>query len=80
MVQKVYLKIVLIVLFYELQFFDNFILAKEPFAKAIRSFETCVLVNSNLWGKLFSALKSPTTFDETFKVTSASFFILSFPN
>ena len=28
--------------------FDNFILAEELFAKALRSFETCVLVNYNL--------------------------------
>ena len=28
--------------------FNNFILADEPFAKAIRSFETCVLNNYNL--------------------------------
>ena len=27
--------------------FDNFILAEELFAKAFRSFETCVLVNNN---------------------------------
>ena len=31
--------------------FDNFILAEEPFAKAFRSFETCVLVNNNLYEK-----------------------------
>ena len=35
--------------------FDNFILADEPFAKALQSLETCVLVNSKLWGKLFSS-------------------------
>ena len=33
--------------------FDNFILADEPFAKALRSFETCVLVNNNLCGIFF---------------------------
>ena len=33
------------------QVFDNFILAEELFAKVLRSFETCVLVN-NLCGKL----------------------------
>ena len=31
--------------------FDSLILAEELFAKALRSFETCVLVNKNLWGK-----------------------------
>ena len=28
--------------------FDNFILAEELFAKALRGLETCVLVNNNL--------------------------------
>ena len=40
--------------------------ADEPFAKALRSFETCVLVNKNLCEKLFSSLESPTTFEEIF--------------
>ena len=31
--------------------FDSFILAEEPFAKAFQSFETCVLVNNNLYEK-----------------------------
>ena len=35
--------------------FDDFLLAHEPFAKPLRSFETCVLVNNNLCGKLFSS-------------------------
>ena len=30
--------------------FDNYVLAKKSFAKALRSFETCVLVNNNLSG------------------------------
>ena len=58
--------------------FDNFILAKELFAKALRSFETCVLVNNKLCRKLFSSLKSPLTFDEIFKATSVFFFIPDF--
>ena len=33
--------------------FDNFTLAEELFAIVLRSFETCVLVNNNLYGKLF---------------------------
>ena len=45
--------------------FHNFILADELFAKALRSLETCVLVNKNLWRKLFSSLELPTTIDET---------------
>ena len=48
--------------------FDNFVLAEEPFAKALRSIETCILVNNNLCGKLVSSLESLTTFDESFKL------------
>ena len=75
MVLKVYVKILLIAYFMQLSF-DNFILADELFAKALRSLETCVLVNNYLRGKLFSSLESPTTFDEIFfNVTSVPFFI-----
>ena len=35
-------------MFYAIEFFDNFILADEPLAKALQSFENCVLVNNNL--------------------------------
>ena len=58
--------------------FDNFILADEPFEKTLRSLETCVLVNNNLWGKLFSSLESQIIFDEIFKVTPVLFFIADF--
>ena len=58
--------------------FDNLILADEFFAKALGSLETCVLVNSNLCGKLFPSLESPTMFDQSFKVTSVLFFIPDF--
>ena len=71
MVLKVYLEILLIV-------FDNSILAEELFTKALQTFETCVLVNNNLCGKLFSSLESPTTFDGIFKVTLVLFFIPDF--
>ena len=76
MVLKVYLKIFLIALLYAIEFL--IILAEELFTKALRGFETCVLVNNNLCGKLFSSLESPTTIDESFKVTSVSFFIPDF--
>ena len=59
-------------------FFDNFILAVEPFAKASRRFGTCPLVKDNLCGKLVSSLESMTIFDEIFKVTSVLFFIQNF--
>ena len=55
--------------------FDSFVLAEELFAKALRSFETCALVNNNLCGELFSSLESPTIFGEIFKVTLVPFFI-----
>ena len=37
--------------------FDNFILTEELFSKFLRSLGSCVLVNNNLWGKLFSSLE-----------------------
>ena len=44
--------------------------------KAFEKFyKTCVSVNKNLCGKLFSSLESPTAFDERFKVTSVPFFV-----
>ena len=48
--------------------FDKFILAEELFAKALLSFETCVLVNENFCRKLFSSLESPTkkTFSKSY--------------
>ena len=58
--------------------FDNFILADEPFAKTLQSFQRFVLVNSNLWGKLFSSSESPIIIDEILKVISVPFFIYDF--
>ena len=55
--------------------FGNFILAYEPFAKALLSLETCASVNNNLCGNLFSWFESPFTFDKRFKVTSVPYFI-----
>ena len=40
--------------------------ADETFVKADQSFETCVLVNNNLCGNLFSSLELPRTFNEIF--------------
>ena len=37
-------------------------LAEELFAQALWFFETCKLVNNNLWGKLISSLEPPTKF------------------
>ena len=58
--------------------FENFILADEPFAKALRIFETYVLVSNNLCGKLVSSLEFPIKFDERFKVNLVPFFIADF--
>ena len=41
-------------------------LAGELFAKALQSLETCVLVNNNLCGKLYSSLELRITLDEIF--------------
>ena len=44
------------------------ILGDDLFAKAFWRFETCLLVNSNLWGKLVSP--SRMIFDGNLKTTS----------
>ena len=66
----------MVVLFYAIQVFDNFIVAQKFIAKALRSFEASVLVNNNLYWKLFSSLESLTPFDGNFKVTSVPFLFL----
>ena len=48
--------------------FDNFTLTDEFFAKALRSFETCLSVSINLRGKLFSSSELPIMFDEILKL------------
>ena len=55
--------------------FENFILADQPFAKALRVFETYVSFNNNLYGKLFSSLELPIKTDERFKFTSVPFLL-----
>ena len=54
--------------------FHNYISAEKLFGKALRSFETCVLVKNNLCRKLFLSLEFVTAF-EIFQVTSITFFI-----
>ena len=68
MVLEVYLKILLIVLVYTILFvFTKFkFIVDELFAEALRSLETCLLVNDILCGKLLSSLELPITFDERF--------------
>ena len=58
--------------------FDNFILAEELIAKALQSLKIYVLLNNNLYGKLFSSIESPTILDKNFKVTSVPCFVWDF--
>ena len=51
--------------------FDKFVLADGPFAKSLQSFETCVLVNRNLWRKAFDEL-----FRKHFRVVSLRYLFL----
>ena len=52
--------------------FHNLISLDDLLAKALRRFETYLLVNYNLWGKL--VLSSPTIFDDNLKTTSVPLF------
>ena len=45
----------------------------NTFAKALRSFETCVSVNNNLCGKLVLSLEFPMKFNERFKFALVPF-------
>ena len=58
--------------------FDNFILAEKIFANGLKSFESCVLVNNYLCGKLFLSLESAIAFDESFRVTPKPLFVPDF--
>ena len=49
--------------------------AAVPFTKALGIFETCELVNNNLFAKLVASLELPIKLDERFKITSVPFFI-----
>ena len=58
--------------------FWNFIWTDRPFEKVLQSFETCVLVNNNLYRKLVLSLELPTTFDERFILTWVPFFMADY--
>ena len=58
--------------------FDSIVPVDELFAKALRRFATCLLVNNNLCGKLVSSLELPTIFHDSLKTTLVSFFIADF--
>ena len=79
MVQDVYLKILLSALFSDyFRVFDNFIWAKNLFAKTLGTLEIYVSVSNNLCEKVVSSLEWPITFDGRFKVNSLPFFLLGF--
>ena len=78
-VLRVYLKIILIVLFYATEFLIILHWLWNYFKKLYKALKlVCVLVNNNLCGKLFSSLESPTIFNDIFKVFSVLFFIPDF--
>ena len=58
--------------------FDSFVSGDELFAKALRSFETFLSVSNNLCQKLVLSLELPIIFDDSFSVTSVSFFVANF--
>ena len=58
--------------------FYNLISVAELFAKDLRRFATCLLLNNNSCGKLVSSSELPIIFDDNLKTTSVSFFIANF--
>ena len=54
--------------------FDSLISADELFAKTLRRFAVCLLVNNNSCGKLVSSLKLAMVFDNNLKTNSVFFF------
>ena len=74
MVLKVYLEVLLIVLFYAEEFLITLLYWLRDYLQKLYK----ALVKNNPCGKLFSSLESPTTFDEIFKVNLVSFFIPDF--
>ena len=54
--------------------FENFILADEPFAKALRIFETCVLVNNTLSRNLVASLNLQSNLKKDLKLLPFHFY------
>ena len=46
--------------------------------KAAQSFERCLSVINNLYGRLVSPLESPIIFEESFRVTSVALVVAKF--
>ena len=60
--------------YFKQKVFNNFVLAYKLFLKALRSLETCLSVDNDLYGKVVSSLEPPISFHERFKVASVRFF------
>ena len=58
--------------------FENLISIDVWLAKALRIFETCLLVNNSLCGKLASSSELSIIFDDNLKIKSVQFFIADF--
>ena len=58
--------------------FDSLMLIDEFFAKDLRRFAICLLVNNNLCGKLISSSEFSIMFGYSPKITSVLFFIADF--
>ena len=58
--------------------FDNLILADKLFVQFLRSSEASLPVSNNLCRKLVSLAELPIIFDNSFRVTLASFFVADF--
>ena len=57
---------------------ENVISADKPFAKALQIFGTCVLVNSNLCGKLVLSLERPINLMKDLKLLQFQFWFQIF--
>ena len=59
----------------DIEVFENFVLADEPFAKGLRIFETCVSVDNNLCENLVLSLEFPIRFEERYKLLQFNFLL-----
>ena len=72
MIQKVYQRIPLTVLFWIVEF-DSFTLTDELFTKGLQRLKTCISFNSKLFGKLVSLTQ--IIFDDNRQVMSVAFLL-----
>ena len=59
----------------DIEAFENFLLADNPFAKGLRIFETCVSVDNNLCENLVLSLEFPIRIDERYKLFQFNFLL-----